>query len=97
MAGFLLYFLYITFGWKASAFLYHNLGLAVSGAASSFSVPLSQYIDDRHVGQLFVQSSEQPWAPSYRNAEAVAYILCYLLVEASYFVNLEKSLLFNKQ
>ena len=33
----------------------------------------------------------QPWAPCYRNAEAAAYILCYLLVEAGYFVNLEKS------
>ena len=89
--GFYFTFYTLPFGWKASAFLYHNLGLAVSGAARSFSVPLSQYIDDRHVGQLFVQSSEQPWAPSYRNSEAAAYILCYLLVEAGYFVNLEKS------
>ena len=83
--------LHLPFGWKASAFLYHNLGLAVSGAARSFGVPLSQYIDNRHLGQLLVQSSRHPWAPSYQNAEAVAYILCYLLVEADYFVNLSKS------
>ena len=76
---------------RVSAFLYHNLGLAVSGAAHSFGVPLSQYIDDRHLGQLLVQSSKQPWATSYRNAEGAAYILCYLLMEASYFVNLSKS------
>ena len=64
---------------------------AVSGAARSFGVSLSQNIDDRHLGQLLVQSSKQPWAPSYQNAEAAAYILCYLLVEAGYFVNLSKS------
>ena len=40
-------------------------------------------IDDRHLGQLLVQSSKQPWAPSYQNAEAAAYILFYLLVEAA--------------
>ena len=78
--GFYFTFCTLSFGWKASAFLYHNLGLAVSGAARSFGVPLSQYIDDRHLGQLLVQSSKQPWAPSYQNAE-----------EAGYFVNLSKS------
>ena len=67
------------------------MGLAVSGAARSFGVPLSQYIDDCHLSQLLVQSSKWPLAPSYQNAEAAAYILCYLLVEASYFVNLSKS------
>ena len=35
-----------------SAYIYHNLGLAVTSAARSFGVPLSQYIDDRHVGEL---------------------------------------------
>jgi len=89
--GFYFTFCTLPFGWKASAFLYHNLGLAVSGAARSFGVPLSQYIGDRHLGQLLVQSSKQPWAPSYQNAEAVAYILCYLLVEVGYFVNFSKS------
>jgi len=43
----------LPFSWKASAFIYHNLGLVVSHAVRSLGVPLSQYIDDRHVGQLF--------------------------------------------
>lgn len=88
MAGFLLYILYVTV-WLC--FSLSQFGLAVSGAARSFGVPLSQYIDDHHLAQLLVQSSKQPWAPSYQNAEAAAYILCYLLVEAGYFVNLSKS------
>lgn len=61
-------FCMIPFGWKASSFLYYNLGLAVSGATRSFGVPLSRYIDDRHVGG----------ASSHQNAEAGAYILCYV-------------------
>lgn len=43
----------LPFGWKVSAFIYHKLGLAVSGAARSLGVPVSQYIDDRNVGELF--------------------------------------------
>jgi len=89
--GFYFTFCTLPFGWKASAFPYHNLGLAVSGAARSYGFPLSQYIDDRHVGQLLVQSSKLPWASSHQNAEAAAYILCFLLLEAGYFVNLSKS------
>ena len=38
--GFYFTFCTLLFGWKASAFLYHNLGLAVSGAARSFGVSL---------------------------------------------------------
>ena len=58
--GFYFTFCTLPFGWNASAFLYHNLGLALSGAARSFGVPLSQSIDDRYLGQLLVQSSKQP-------------------------------------
>ena len=46
----------LPFGWKASAFIYHNLGLVVSHAVRSLGVPLSQYIDERHVGQRFSPS-----------------------------------------
>ena len=48
--GFYFVFRTLPFGWKASAFIYHKLGLAVSDAARSTGVPVSQYIDDRHVG-----------------------------------------------
>lgn len=80
----------LPFGWKASAYLYHNLGLVVSGAARSLGVPVSQYIDDRHVGQLF-PCVAQALPPGFELAEAAAYILCYLLIEAGYFLGLEKS------
>ena len=59
-------------------------GLTVSGAARSIGVPVSQYIDVQHVGQLFT-------APSFLLALEAAYIMCYFLVEAGYFIGLDKS------
>ena len=60
------YFVFRTlpFGWKASAFIYHNLGLFVTRAARSFGVPVSQYIDDHHVGQLFRSPARASLVPS---------------------------------
>jgi len=87
------YFVFRTlpFGWKASAFIYHNLGLFVTGAARSLGVPVSQYIDDRHVGQLFRFTARASLVPSKVLAEAAAYIMCYLLIEAGYFIGIAKS------
>ena len=80
----------LPFGWKASAFLYHNFGLVVTSAARSLGVPVSQYIDDRHVGQLF-SSSLAVYQPCRQLALAAAFILLSLLVSAGYFINLAKS------
>ena len=87
------YFVFCTlpFGWKASAYIYHNLGLAVTSAARSFGVPVSQYIDDRHVGQLCRAPASSTLSPDRVLAVAAAYILCYLLAEAGYFVAIAKS------
>ena len=88
-----MYFVFRTlpFGWKASAFIYYNLGLFVTGAARSFGVPVSQYIDDRHVGQLFRSPARASLVPSKVLTEAAAYIMCYLLIEAGYFIGIAKS------
>ena len=89
--NFLFVFRTLPFSWKASAYIYHNLGLVVSHAAGSLGVPLSQYIDDRHVGQLFASPMRSVVLPSTQRTEAVAYILCYILIEAGYFINTDKS------
>ena len=75
----------------ASAFIYHNLGLVVSHAARSLGVPLSQYIDPRHVGHLFASPMRSVILPTTQRAEAAAYIVCYILIEAGYFINTNKS------
>jgi hypothetical protein len=67
--------------------LYHNLGLVITSAARPFGVPASQYIDDRHVGQLLIPHN---LSPSPQHANAAAYILCYLLIEAGYYLGLAK-------
>ena len=88
--GYFFSFCTLPFGWKASAFLYHNFGLVVTSAARSLGVPVSQYIDDRHVGQLF-SSSLAVYQPCRQHALAAAFILLSLLVSAGYFINLAKS------
>ena len=81
----------LPFGWKVSAYIYHNLGLAVTSAARSFGVPVSQYIDDRHVGHFCRAPASSTLSPNKVLAEAAAYILCYLLIEAGYFIAIAKS------
>ena len=73
------YFSFCTlpFGWKASVFLYHNFGLVVTSAARSLDVPVSQYIDDRHVGQLF-SSGLADYQPCGQLTLAPAFILLSL-------------------
>jgi hypothetical protein len=58
-------------------------------------VPCSQYIDDRHTGQLRLSpiSSTHSTASNFALAEAAAYIVCYVLVELGYFIGLKKSIL----
>ena len=71
-------------------FLYHNFGLVVTSAARSLGVPASQYIYDRHVGQLF-SSGVAVYPPCCQRALAAAFVLFSLLVSAGCFINLVKS------
>ena len=73
-------------GWLAA-----TLALAVSGTARSIGVPVSQYIDDGYVGQLFTAPLRMTRDPSVQRALAAAYIMCYLLIEAGHFIGLGKS------
>jgi len=50
-----------------------------------------QYNAERHVGVLFTTPLRMTRGPSLQEALAAAYIMCYLLVEAGYFIGLDKS------
>lgn len=63
----------------------------VTAAAHSLGVYVSQYSDDRHVGQLFGSHARASLVPSKALAEAAAYTMCYLLIEAGYFIDIAKS------
>ena len=89
------YFCYkiLTFGWKASAYVYHTVGLAATCHIRSLGVPRSQYIDNRHVGQLALRRDLQDslrWS-NFQLAEAAAFIVCSVLVRLEYFIGLSKS------
>ncbi|KAK3745186.1 hypothetical protein QZH41_008385, partial [Actinostola sp. cb2023] len=85
------YFCYRTlpFGWKASAYIYHSIGLIATSHIRSLGVPCSQYIDDRHIGQLITSPACQ-WS-NYEKAEAACYIATTTLTSLGYTLALSKS------
>lgn len=88
------YFTYTTlpFGWKASACIYHTIGLVATNFIRSLGVPCSQYIDDRHIGQLRLPSSHRhPVFSHVQLAQMAAFITCSTLVSLGYFIGLSKS------
>ena len=58
--------------------------------ARSLGLPVSQYTDDRHVGQLF-PSGPAVCQRSRQLAKAAVFISFFLLISAGIFVNLAKS------
>lgn len=87
------YFVYTTlpFGWKASAFVYHSIGLLaiLATCIRSLGVPCTQYIDDRHIGQLVTPNS-YPWS-DLQKVEAAAYIATSIVTSLGYTLPLPKS------
>ena len=94
------YFVFNTlpFGWKASAYLYHSIGLIATSYIRSHGIPCSQYIDDRHFGELQIRRSAPPCSWSgFQRAQAALYIACYILIDLGYFTGLKKSTLLPTQ
>ena len=52
---------------------------------------MPQYIDDRHVGQLYRAPASSTLPSNRVLAQNAAYILCYLLIEAGYVIAIAKS------
>ena len=96
------YYLYhtIPFGWKASAYIYHTIGMGATSYIRSLGVPCSQYIDDRHVGQLTTcrksPKSTTTWS-DFELADAAAFIAAAVLISLGYFIGLAKSSLLPKR
>lgn len=91
------YFTYVTlpFGWKASAYLYNSIGMAATHFIRSKGVPCSQYIDDRHVGQLRLSGAQASSGvfSGAQLAEMAAFIACSVLISLGYVIGLKKSVL----
>ena len=57
-----------------------------------WGIPISQYIDHRHAGQLMRSPAITDCRrPNKTNAVAAAYIACYFLIDAGYFIGIKKS------
>ena len=90
------YFVYntIPFGWKGSAYVYHSIGMAATSYIRSLGVPCSQYIDDRHVGQLSPppesRASAEDWS-DLEFANAAIFIAAFVFISLGYFIGLSKS------
>ena len=83
------YFVFNTvpFGLKASAYVYHSTSSLATSYITTRGVPCSQYIDDRHAGQLMVRG--KPTSPIWSNfelAQAAAFILVSVLTALGYTV-----------
>ena len=96
------YFVYntIPFGWRGSAYVYHSIGMAATSYIRSLGVPCSQYIDDRHIGQLSpfpeYRSSVGDWS-DLEFANAAIFIAAFVLISLGYFIGLSKSSLIPAQ
>lgn len=92
------YFTYasLPFGWKASAFIYNTVGMTATHFIRSHGVPCSQYIDDRHVGQLRLRSRANGECvfSNFQLAQMAAFIACYVIISLGYFIGLKKTCLF---
>ena len=91
--GWFLVYNVLPFGWSPSAYVYHTTGMGPSNFIRSNGVPLSQYIDDRHIGQLrLLRGLSSEWS-NLDLANAALFITALVLVNCGYFIGLNKSVL----
>ena len=83
----------LPFGWKASAYIYHTVGMAATHFIRSNGVPCSQYIDDRHAGQLHLPRACVKQFSNFQLAQMAAFVACSVLTSLSYFIGLKKKCL----
>ena len=83
----------LPFGWKASAFIYNSIGLVATSYVRSLGVPCTQYIDDRHAGQLRLHAHRKNQFSDFQLAEMPCFIACSVLLSLGYFIGLKKCVL----
>lgn len=75
-------------GWKESPCIYQTLGAVATSYIREVGVPSSQYIDDRHVGELWGVPGA---CSSYQAALSGVVLAIAVLTKLGYFINTEKS------
>jgi len=94
----------IPFGWKASAYIYHSIGLLASHYFRSLHATSSLYIDDRHTGEIQLSplvpayaSISSALAKSLARANSAIFIICFTVITLRYFLGIKKSILVPRQ
>ena len=87
------YFVYKTlpFGWKASAYVYNTISMAATCHIRSLGVPCSNYIDDKHLGQLRPLYQANSQYSNFELSEMATFIACSILLALGYFLGIKKS------
>ena len=70
--------------------MYQTLGSVVTSYIREIGTPSSQYIDDRHLGELWGPIPEA--RSSYQAAQAGVILAIAVLAELGYFINVDKSI-----
>ena len=75
--------------------MYNSIGLTTTHFIRSFGVPCSQFIDDRHVGQLRLRprANSMRAFSNFQLAQMAAFIACLVVTSLGYFIGLKKSCL----
>ena len=86
------YFMYKTlpFGWKASAYVYNTISMAATCHIRSLGVPCSNYIDDKHLGQLRPLYQANSQYSNFELSDMVTFIACSVLLALGYFLESRK-------
>ena len=76
-----------------SVYIHHSTGLGASHFIRSNGVPVSQYIDDRQVGQLrLLPCFSSDWS-DLDLANAAVFISAFVFISCGYFIGIKKSVL----
>ena len=82
----------LPFGWSPSSYVYHSVGLGPSYFIRTKRVPLSQHIDDRHIGQLRLPQGHPNIWSNMDLAKVSFFIAALVLVSCGYFIGSKKSI-----
>ena len=75
-------------GWKESPYVYQTLGSVATNALRELGLPCSQYIDDRHLGELWGSVAKR--SSSLDAVNAALFVAATILTQLGYFLHLGK-------
>lgn len=82
-------------GWRESPYVYQTLGQVATHTLRNYGIPCSQYIDDRHLGELWGTQIKRN--SSFDAANCAFFVAGTLLTQLGYFLHLAKCVPIPKQ